>query len=135
MMEYRVEDNLKVEEFREVLVNSTLENRRPIYDHNTLKKMVEMGNILITVRHNGILMGVSKLLTNFSFCIYLSDLAVDVSYQKRIGGRIGQKDKIEGIRSKINFTSRPCSHFVLSDERQIKYRVLMEYFSEPNSDI
>ena len=71
MIEYNVEHNLKVEEFKEVLVNSTLGNRRPIDNLDTLKKMVEMGNLIITARHKGKLIGISRSLTDFSFCIYL----------------------------------------------------------------
>ena len=48
MIEYNIEPNLKVDEFREVLINSTLVNRRPIDNDDILKKMVEMGNLIIT---------------------------------------------------------------------------------------
>ncbi len=96
MIDYKVEHNLKVEEFREVLINSTLGNRRPIDNHDTLGKMVEMGNLTITARHKGKLIGVSRSLTDFSFCTYLSDLAVDLSYQKRgIGKELIRRTKME----------------------------------------
>ncbi|MER3374795.1 MAG: GNAT family N-acetyltransferase [Allomuricauda sp.] len=108
MIEYKVEHNLKVEEFREVLINSTLGNRRPIDNHDTLRKMVEMGNLTITARHKGKLIGVSRSLTDFSFCTYLSDLAVDLSYQKRgIGKELIRRTKMEAPDAKLILLAAP----------------------------
>ncbi|MDF0717788.1 GNAT family N-acetyltransferase [Muricauda sp. 334s03] len=108
MIEYKVEHNLKVEEFREVLINSTLGNRRPINHHDTLRKMVEMGNLTITARHKGKLIGVSRSLTDFSFCTYLSDLAVDLSYQKRgIGKELIRRTKMEAPDAKLILLAAP----------------------------
>ena len=44
--------------------------------------MVEHGNLIVTARKNEKLIGVSRSLTDFQFCTYLSDLAVDIKYQK-----------------------------------------------------
>ncbi len=108
MIEYKVEHNLKVEEFREVLINSTLGNRRPIDNHDTLRKMVEMGNLTITARHKGKLIGVSRSLTDFSFCTYLSDLAVDLSYQKGgIGKELIRRTKMEAPDAKLILLAAP----------------------------
>ena len=108
MIEYKVEHNLKVEEFREVLINSTLGNRRPIDNHDTMRKMVEMGNLTITARHKGKLIGVSRSLTDFSFCTYLSDLAVDLSYQKRgIGKELIRRTKMQAPDAKLILLAAP----------------------------
>lgn len=108
MIDYKVEHNLKVEEFREVLINSTLGNRRPIDNLDTLRKMVEMGNLTITARHKGKLIGVSRSLTDFSFCTYLSDLAVDLSYQKRgIGKELIRRTKMEAPDAKLILLAAP----------------------------
>lgn len=108
MIEYKVEHNLIVEEFREVLINSTLGNRRPIDNYDTLRKMVEMGNLTITARHKGKLIGVSRSLTDFSFCTYLSDLAVDLSYQKRgIGKELIRRTKMEAPDAKLILLAAP----------------------------
>ncbi len=108
MIEYNVEHNLKVEEFKEVLVNSTLGNRRPIENLDTLKKMVEMGNLIITARHNGKLIGVSRSLSDFSFCTYLSDLAVDLKYQKKgIGKELIRRTKMEAPEAKLILLAAP----------------------------
>jgi GNAT superfamily N-acetyltransferase len=108
MIEYNVEHNLKVEEFKEVLVNSTLGKRRPIDNLDVLKKMVEMGNLIITARHNGKLIGVSRSLTDFSFCTYLSDLAVDLKYQKKgVGKELIRRTKMEAPEAKLILLAAP----------------------------
>jgi ribosomal protein S18 acetylase RimI-like enzyme len=66
-----------------VLINSTLGERRPVDDPERLQRMIDHGNLTITARHNKRLVGISRSLTDFSFCTYLSDLAVDVAYQKK----------------------------------------------------
>ena len=83
MIIYKIENNLSIDEFRTVLENSTLGKRRPIDDLERLEKMLRFANLTITARENGKLVGVSRSLTDFGFCTYLSDLAVDESYQKK----------------------------------------------------
>ncbi|HNU55887.1 MAG TPA: GNAT family N-acetyltransferase, partial [Flavobacteriales bacterium] len=70
MIEYRIEETLPVEEFREILVNSTLGERRPVDDHATLSKMIEHANLIVTARENGLLVGVARSLTDFDYCTY-----------------------------------------------------------------
>jgi predicted N-acetyltransferase YhbS len=43
--------------------------------------MLRHGNILVTAWDGELLVGVSRALSDFSFCCYLSDLAVDEKYQ------------------------------------------------------
>ena len=83
MISYKVENNLDINEFRTVLLNSTLGERRPIDDLERLQKMLEFANLIITARDDGKLVGVSRSITDFGFCTYLSDLAVDEAYQKQ----------------------------------------------------
>jgi Acetyltransferase (GNAT) family len=82
MINYQIEEKLAIEEFRDVLVRSTLGERRPIDDPERLGKMLEYGNLIITARENGKLIGIARSLTDFLFCTYLSDLAVNEAYQK-----------------------------------------------------
>ncbi len=81
MIAYQIEENLNLEEFRTILINSTLGERRPIDRPSILEKMLKYGNLIVTARDNGRLIGVSRSLTDFSYCTYLSDLAVDQAYQ------------------------------------------------------
>ena len=110
MIIYKIENNLSVEEFREVLINSTLGERRPIDDSERLKKMLSYANLIITARENGKLVGVSRSLTDFSFCTYLSDLAVDESYQKKgIGKELIRRTKVETPDARLILLSAPAA--------------------------
>jgi ribosomal protein S18 acetylase RimI-like enzyme len=78
---YQVENNLSVAEFRDILVRSTLGERRPIDDYDKLEKMCKNADIMLTARFEGKLVGVSRSLSDFAFATYLSDLGVDVEFQ------------------------------------------------------
>ena len=78
---YQVEPNLSVAEFRDVLVRSTLGERRPIDEPERLEKMCKNADIMLTARFEGKLVGVSRSLSDFTFATYLSDLAVDTEFQ------------------------------------------------------
>jgi N-acetylglutamate synthase-like GNAT family acetyltransferase len=71
--------------------------RRPVDDLPRLGKMLEHGNLLVTAWAGGQLIGVARALTDFSYCCYLSDLAVDKAWQKRGIG----KQLVDLVREKI----------------------------------
>lgn len=108
MITYQIENDLNVEEFIQVLVNSTLGERRPIEEPDRISKMLQYGNLIITARHNGKLVGVARSLTDFSFCTYLSDLAVDDAYQKKgIGKELIRLTKKESPKAKLILLAAP----------------------------
>lgn len=86
-IEIRREPTLTVEEFRAVLVESTLGERRPVDRPETLAKMLAHANLIVTARAAGRLVGVARSLTDFAYCCYLSDLAVARSLQRQGLGR------------------------------------------------
>ena len=81
MIHYSNSIFISTDEFIDVLRRSTLAERRPVHDRARIEKMLEHGNVLITAWDNDRLIGVSRALSDFSFCCYLSDLAVDEAYQ------------------------------------------------------
>jgi ribosomal protein S18 acetylase RimI-like enzyme len=84
---YQQEPDLSAAEFIDVLVRSTLAERRPVHDRDIVAGMLKNADLIITARREGLLLGVSRALTDFSFCTYLSDLAVDEQYQRQGIGR------------------------------------------------
>jgi GNAT superfamily N-acetyltransferase len=74
---------LGVDDFIDVLRRSTLGERRPIDDPGTIRGMLEHADVIITARIDGRLVGISRAITDFHYCTYLSDLAVDEAYQRR----------------------------------------------------
>lgn len=84
---YAVEPDLSAGEFVDVLRRSGLAERRPVEDLDRVAAMLAHADLILTARADGRLVGVSRALTDFSFCTYLSDLAVDVAVQGRGIGR------------------------------------------------
>lgn len=83
MITYQSEINLSALEFKELLINSTLGERRPVKDFSRVEAMVQNANLIITARDGNKLVGVARSVTDVVYCTYLSDLAVDLKYQKR----------------------------------------------------
>lgn len=84
---YGLEPNLDSEEFIDVLVRSTLAERRPIDRPDVIHAMLQHADIIVTARAGARLVGVSRSISDFAYCTYLSDLAVDEAYQRRGIGR------------------------------------------------
>ncbi len=86
---YSSKDNITPEEFVQILRNSTLGERRPVDDMGCVRGMVAHADLVATARIAGKLVGVARSVTDFHYCCYLSDLAVDQAYQRRgIGKRL-----------------------------------------------
>ena len=84
---YAVEPGLTAAEFVDVLRRSTLAERRPVSDGAAIAGMLAHAGVIVTARIGGLLVGVARSVTDFNFCTYLSDLAVDVAAQGRGIGR------------------------------------------------
>lgn len=107
---YAVEKSLDVSEFVEVLKNSTLAERRPINDVQRILSMCNNSNLTVTARLDGKLIGVARSITDFVYCTYLSDLAVDTKYQKKgIGKRLIEETKKQTPQAKLILLSAPAA--------------------------
>lgn len=85
---YRVENSLDPDEFLDVLRRSGLAARRPVDEPDRIRGMVENANLTVAARDSdGLLIGIARSITDFAYCCYLSDLAVDVAWQKKGIGR------------------------------------------------
>jgi ribosomal protein S18 acetylase RimI-like enzyme len=105
---YQVEEHLSVEEFFQVLQSSTLADRRPVGEPDRLGKMLEHANLIITVRHGDKLVGIARSMTDFVYCTYLSDLAVDIDYQKKgIGKELIRITKERTPKAKLILLAAP----------------------------
>jgi predicted N-acetyltransferase YhbS len=70
--------------------------------------MLQHANLIITARDNGKLVGVSRALSDFAFCTYLSDLAVDEAYQKQgIGKELIRQTKLTSPLGKLILLAAP----------------------------
>jgi GNAT superfamily N-acetyltransferase len=102
------------EEFVNVLRRSTLAERRPVHDVACIAQMVAGASLWTTCRQNGQLIGVARSVTDFAYCCYLSDLAVDQAHaRKGIGRRL-----IAETRSRLG---PRCSLILLSAPAAVDY--------------
>ena len=72
---YRNDVKITPEQFVDVLRRSTLDQRRPVNEPERIRKMLEHGNILITAWAGELCVGVSRALSDFSFCWNFSSTA------------------------------------------------------------
>jgi len=80
-IEYKVNKLISGEQFHDLLINSTLGERRPIDDHECLSGMIANSNLVISAWDGKYLIGIARSVTDFHYACYLSDLAVDKNYQ------------------------------------------------------
>ena len=83
--------------------------RRPVNDRSTIAKMLAHADILVTARQDGLLVGVSRAISDFSYCTYLSDLAVDEAFQSRGIGKelIRRTHEAAGMATMLILLSAP----------------------------
>jgi|SRR5271166_5061303 len=108
---YRLESypELRPEEFLDLLERSTLAERRPVNEAETVRGMIVHADVIVTARSGGLLVGISRAITDFHYCTYLSDLAVDESWQRRGIGRelIRRTHEAAGLHTTLILLSAP----------------------------
>lgn len=87
MFEMTRDRALSEAQFVEILRRSTLAERRPVDNPGCIRRMLENADLLITAWADELLIGVARSVTDFGYCCYLSDLAVDLDYQNQGVGR------------------------------------------------
>lgn len=108
---YAQEPSLSVEEFRDVLIRSTLAERRPIDQPQTLAAMLRNADLILTARQGDVLVGVARAITDYSFCTYLSDLAVDAAFQRQGIGKelIARTHAAAGLQTRLILLAAPSA--------------------------
>jgi GNAT superfamily N-acetyltransferase len=88
-IDYKINQPISAQQFIDLLEKTTLGVRRPLSDRSCMQGMVENANLMVTAWIGERLVGVARSVTDFYYCCYLSDLAVDQEYQKcGIGKRL-----------------------------------------------
>ncbi|AEH34410.1 GNAT family N-acetyltransferase [Vibrio anguillarum] len=80
-IEYKVNYPITSKQFVNLLKKTSLGERRPLENEAIIKGMLENSNLIVTAWINDQLVGVARSVTDFHYCCYLSDLAVDESVQ------------------------------------------------------
>ena len=109
---YETDGHVSADELSELFRNSGI--NRPYNDLERLQRMIENSDILVTARVDGFLVGIARSLTDYSYCCYLSDLAVDEKYQKKGIGK-------ELVHKTYEQLSEEVSLILLSAETALNY--------------
>ncbi|NOU94284.1 GNAT family N-acetyltransferase [Paenibacillus sp. LMG 31456] len=94
-LEYRFNECCSVKDVQEVYIKSGI--RRPVGDTVRIQKMIDHADEIITARDGDKIVGFLRAITDYSYCCYISDIAVDKSYQ---GLGIG-KQLIKMLRDRL----------------------------------
>jgi GNAT superfamily N-acetyltransferase len=86
---YRRSPELDAKMFIDLLARSGLAARRPVDDLERIERMLRGANLIVTAWDAAAvrLVGVARAVTDFAYCCYLSELAVDREWQGRGVGR------------------------------------------------
>jgi len=101
-------------EFIDILNRSTLGERRPIDDIECIDGMLKHADITVVALYDEKIIGIARSITDFNYCCYLSDLAVDAKYQKH---GIGKK-LIDITQEQLN---KRCKIILLSAPNATEY--------------
>lgn len=108
---YKINPTLSANEFINILNRSTLGERRPVDDLESIENMIKNADIIVTAVMDDKIVGVARAVTDFSYCCYLSDLAVDADFQNHGIGKmlIGKMREQLGSKCKIILLSAPSA--------------------------
>ncbi len=111
MINYRVGNDLDLDQVLDLYRTSTLGERRPIDDPSILADMIRHANLVVTAWEGDVMVGIARSLTDFTYVAYLADLAVRDTHQKLgVGRELVARTRAEmGPHSMIVLLSAPAA--------------------------
>jgi len=107
---YRTGNDLNLDAVIELYRASTLGERRPVDDRERMRLMLQHANLVITAWDGDLMVGISRLLTDFAYATYLSDLAVRLSHQRQgIGKELMRRTQAAAPNAAIILLAAPAA--------------------------
>ncbi len=107
---YQINPVLTTADFMDILQRSTLGERRPLNDLAAMETMFKYGNVYVAAYEGKTLVGLARVMTDFVYTSYLSDLAVDVAFQQQgIGKRLIQEVQKATPKAKVILLAAPAA--------------------------
>lgn len=107
---YKSNSSIDLAEVIDLYKASTLGLRRPIDDPQRMQQMMQHANLVVSAWDGTKLVGLARSLSDFAFCTYLADLAVDVAYQRHgIGKELIRQTQKLGGQATIYLFSAPAA--------------------------
>jgi ribosomal protein S18 acetylase RimI-like enzyme len=78
---YKINTKIEAHQLADLFTRSGLS--RPVDDLNRIKKMCDNSNLFVTAWDGEKLVGAARALSDYSYCTYISDLAIDKEYQNQ----------------------------------------------------
>ncbi|MBD3920068.1 GNAT family N-acetyltransferase [Paenibacillus sp. PR3] len=109
---YSTTNNVTAEQLSQLFERSGM--KRPIHDLPRLQTMLDNADITVSAWDGDRLVGIARAITDYAYCCYLSDLAVDGDYQKHgIGSKL-----VDEVRQVIG---ELCSLILISAPGAMEY--------------
>ena len=109
---YKINEPISTDQFIALLKSSTLSERRPVDDRACMAGMISNSNLTVSAWDGENLVGISRCMTDFHYACYLSDLAVNETYQKSgIGKELQRLTQHQlGPKCKVILISAPAAN-------------------------
>ena len=110
MIEYRLGNDVDLDVVIDVYRDSTLGERRPVDERERMKQMLAAANLVVTAWDGDLMVGVARSLSDFTFCTYLSDIAVRRSHQRSgIGKELMRQTQQAGGTATVFLFAAPAA--------------------------
>ncbi len=107
-IEYRVGNDLVLDDVIELYRASTLGDRRPVDDHERMGEMLQNANLVVSAWDGHLLVGIARSVTDFCYATYLADLAVRASHQRfGIGKELMRRTQGAAVRANLILLAAP----------------------------
>lgn len=126
MINYQSSQLITAQQFIELLQKTTLGDRRPLDKIDVIQAMLDNADLTVTAWHNEKLVGVARCVTDFAYCCYLSDLAVDEGYQHQGIG----KTLIDNVANNLEPT---CKIILLAAPQAVEYYGKIGFDKHPSA--
>lgn len=113
-MEWKIErvegSDVSQDDAIELYRSSGLGDRRPVDDIERFRTMLDNANLVLACYQDGLLLGLARSVSDFSYVTYLSDIAVRREYQRSgIGRALISATYDEAPMAKIVLLAAPAS--------------------------
>jgi len=108
VINYRLGNDIDLDEVIELYVDSTLGERRPVAERERMMRMLAEADLVVTAWDDDLMVGISRSVTDWVYCTYLSDLAVKLAYQGQgIGRELVRRTRQETPDATVILLSAP----------------------------
>lgn len=104
-------DTFDTDEYIDLLVRSTLAERRPVHDRGAIEGALRGSDLFVEARTEGTLVGAARAVTDFHLACYLADLAVDSALHRSGVGLALQRELRThlGPHCKVKLSASPAA--------------------------